>query len=73
MGKKILGLFGGKNSIDRGEYLDLIPTPVLAIDREFTITYINPAGANVVGKRPEQALGMKCYDLYRTTHCNTPR
>ncbi|MBN2474838.1 MAG: PAS domain-containing protein [Pirellulales bacterium] len=49
-----------------------LPTPIVAIDRDFTITSINPAGAGVLGAAPEQCVGRKCYDLFKTPHCNTP-
>ena len=29
--------------------LNAIPTPILSIDTDFTITYMNPAGAAIVG------------------------
>ena len=51
--------------------LDLIPTPVIEIDKNFTITYINPAGAGIAGKTPEEVIGMKCYNLFKTPHCGT--
>ena len=53
--------------------LNSLPTPVLSINSDFSITYINPAGANVVGKTPEQAIGLKCYDLFKTPHCKTDK
>ena len=52
--------------------LDMIPTPIVAIDKEFNITYINPAGAGVVKMAPEQCIGKKCYDFFKTPHCHTP-
>jgi methyl-accepting chemotaxis protein len=52
--------------------LDLIPTPVMTIDKDFNVTYMNPSGAAAVGKKPEDVVGMKCYDLFKTTHCRTP-
>ncbi|MHC4662721.1 MAG: methyl-accepting chemotaxis protein [Planctomycetota bacterium] len=55
----------------RAEAADIVPTPIVAIDREFTVTYINPAGAGMSGRTPEQVIGMKCYDLFRTPHCRT--
>ncbi len=54
------------------DYLNNIPTPVMVIDKEFTVTFINPAGAGVVGQTPEQVQGTKCYDLFKTPHCRTP-
>jgi methyl-accepting chemotaxis protein len=52
--------------------LNNLPTPVMTLDREFNITFLNPAGASVVGLTPEQAVGRKCYELFRTPHCRTP-
>jgi methyl-accepting chemotaxis protein len=68
---KFIGRFNQPGSSVKPDYIDLLPTPVIAIDRDFTITRINPAGAGVVGKTPEQAIGMKCHDLFKTTHCGT--
>jgi methyl-accepting chemotaxis protein len=53
--------------------LNAIPTPILAVDTEFGITYMNPAGAAVLGLTPEEVLGKKCYDLFKTPHCNTEK
>jgi methyl-accepting chemotaxis protein len=52
--------------------MDLLPTPVVAIDKEFSVTFMNPAGAGVLGKNPEDVIGLKCYDLFKTSHCRTP-
>jgi len=53
------------------DHLNNLPTPIMAIDKDFTITYMNPAGAGVAGKTPDQVIGTKCYDLFKTTHCQT--
>jgi methyl-accepting chemotaxis protein len=50
-----------------------MPTPVLSVDTDFNINYINPAGAAVVGLTPDQAKGKKCYDLFKTPHCRTDK
>jgi methyl-accepting chemotaxis protein len=55
------------------ENLNTLPTPVLAMDTDFTITFINPAGASVVGSTPDEVLGKKCYDLFKTPHCKTEK
>jgi methyl-accepting chemotaxis protein len=55
------------------ENLNTIPTPIMAIDTEYNITFMNPAGANVVGLTPEEVIGKKCYDLFKTTHCKTDK
>ena len=53
------------------ENLNTIPTPILSIDTDFNITFINPSGAQAAGLTPDQAIGNKCYDLFRTEHCHT--
>ncbi len=53
--------------------LNTLPTPIMAVDTEFTITYINPAGAAVVGSTPDEVNGKKCYDLFKTPHCKTEK
>jgi methyl-accepting chemotaxis protein len=55
------------------ENLNTIPTPIMAIDTDFTVTYMNPAGASVVGMTPEEVEGKKCYDLFKTPHCKTEK
>ncbi len=51
--------------------MDLIPTPVMAIDKKYNVTYMNSVGAAAVGKTAEEVVGMKCYDLFKTPHCRT--
>ncbi len=55
------------------ENLNTIPTPIMSIDTDFTITFMNPAGAGVVGSTPDQVIGKKCYDLFKTPHCKTEK
>ncbi len=49
-----------------------LPTPIMTIDKDYNVTYMNPAGAAVMGKTPEQVQGEKCYNLFKTPHCQTP-
>lgn len=55
------------------QHLDSIPLPVLTIDKDYTVRYMNKAGAGLTGLEQEQIPGMKCYDLFRTSDCHTPR
>lgn len=57
---------------EKVSFLDNIPTPVMAVDREFNIKYINPTGAAMSGKTPEACQGQKCFSIFNTEHCNTP-
>jgi methyl-accepting chemotaxis protein len=51
--------------------LNNLPTPVMTIDRDYTVSFLNPAGAGALGKTPEECVGQKCYDLFKTPHCQT--
>ena len=53
------------------QYLENIPSPVMVIDKEFTIQYMNGAGAKVLGSDSRSLLGKKCYDHFKTGHCKT--
>jgi len=53
------------------QYLDNVPNPVMIIDKEFNIQYMNKTGAKVVAKDQKQLIGQKCYDQFRTGHCKT--
>ncbi len=52
-------------------HLDNINAPVMIIDRDYRIRFMNRAGA-ALGKTTGDALkGSKCYDFFRTGDCNT--
>ncbi len=53
------------------ENLNNLPTPVMAVDRDFTVTFMNRAGAGVLGLQSTQCVGRKCYELFKTPHCRT--
>jgi len=52
-------------------HIDRIPIPIHIIDQNFTIRYINSAGAAMLGTSPDQVLGHPCYDYFRTSDCQT--
>ncbi len=54
-------------------YLNLVPTPIMAIDKEFNVQFLNTAGAGAVQKTQESVVGLKCYDLFKTGQCNTDK
>jgi methyl-accepting chemotaxis protein len=60
-------------SDEKIENLNAIPTPIMSIDTDFNVTFMNPAGAGVVGLSPDEAIGKKCYDLFKTAHCRTEK
>ena len=52
-------------------HIDVIPSPVMIIDRDFNIRYMNKIGAEIAGSTQDQIAGKKCYDCFKTEHCNT--
>jgi methyl-accepting chemotaxis protein len=60
------------DAAEKVEYLQNLPTPIMSIDREYTVRYMNKAGAGVLGLAQQDCLGRKCYDLFKTPHCRTP-
>ena len=53
------------------DYLNTIASPVLVIDHESNIRFINQAGAKFKGVSEEDCIGKKCYDVFANSHCNT--
>lgn len=53
------------------DFLNKIPTPVVAMDKEFNITFANIAAADALGKTAGECMGQKCFNLFKTSHCNT--
>lgn len=52
-------------------HIDAMPAPVMIIDKDFNIQYMNKGAADVVGSTQSQLKGCKCYDHFKTSHCNT--
>ncbi|KAA3611994.1 MAG: HAMP domain-containing protein [Calditrichaeota bacterium] len=56
---------------NKADILNEVPNPTFVVDKEMTIKYINPAGAKAAGVKIEQALGKKCFHLFKNPQCNT--
>jgi len=52
-------------------HLDEMPAPVLIIDKEFNIRYMNKLAAEIAGSTQQQIIGKKCYQTFKTGDCNT--
>ena len=48
-----------------------IPAPVFTVDRDFTVTFVNPAAAEIAGLSPDECAGRKYADLFTNPHCGT--
>jgi methyl-accepting chemotaxis protein len=71
----IFRIFGAQKILDAGRekliYLDRIPTPVMAVDQNLKVRFMNASGAQMLGRSPKNCVGQKCFDLFKTSHCNT--
>jgi rsbT co-antagonist protein RsbR len=54
------------------QILEQIPTPVMAVNTELEIIYMNAAGRGFLGKSWEEIRGYHCYELFESKHCQTP-
>ena len=52
-------------------HFDTIPAPVMIIDRDYNVQYMNTAGAKLGGRTAQQVVGGKCYDHFKTGDCRT--
>ena len=53
------------------QILEQIPTPVMAVNRDLEIIYMNAAGRNFLGKSWEEVAKQHCYELFDSAHCRT--
>jgi rsbT co-antagonist protein RsbR len=51
--------------------LEQIPTPVMAVDKDLKLIFMNNAGLKLTGKTWEQIESQKCYDVFNSKHCKT--
>ncbi len=52
-------------------FIDNMPIPAMAIDKDFNIVYLNDTGAKIGGKAGKDLEGTKCYDFFKTSDCQT--
>ena len=52
-------------------FIDQIPLPVLTLDKNFSILFMNKAGAGLLKSTPEALVGKHCYDCMKTSDCQT--
>ncbi|QLH74270.1 MAG: PAS domain-containing protein [Methanomassiliicoccales archaeon] len=51
--------------------INSVQTPIIAMDRDFNITYINRPGLEMLKLPEDQVIGKKCHSILRTKYCNT--
>ncbi|HVN03175.1 MAG TPA: PAS domain-containing protein [Bryobacteraceae bacterium] len=55
--------------VDKAGLFDLVPQPVVVMDRDHTILQLNQAAAQAAGQRLEACLGLKFWDLFDNPGC----
>lgn len=53
--------------------LKLLPTPVVEMDLDLNVVFINDAAAEFVGVPPEELIGKHCFDLFKTGDCQNSK
>ncbi len=53
-------------------YLDLVPTPIMTLDTQYAIQFVNQAGAKVCNCDPATLQGAKCWEHFKSGDCQTP-
>jgi len=60
-----------KNAVDPIAILNQIPTPVMALGRDFRLHYANSALCALLDKQTKDIIGRHCYDVLSNSHCRT--
>lgn len=52
--------------------LQQLPTPVMAVNLEMELIFMNEAGLKMLGSTWEDIKGLTCSDVFNSQHCGTP-
>lgn len=52
--------------------LQQLPTPVMAVNLDMELIFMNDAGLNLLGSTWEKIKGLACKDVFNSRHCGTP-
>lgn len=55
----------------KAQILDQIPAPVMAVNKELMVIYMNEAGKKLLKKSAEEIIGIACKDIICTDQCGT--
>lgn len=68
--KKVI--HGVNKAFDRiVDLLDNIDAPIMGIDNNYDVVFMNKMGASIGGFAPSELEKTKCYDYFKTSQCNT--
>lgn len=51
------------------DILEQLPTPVMAVDLDMNIIFMNASGRNLLGKTMEELRKVRCADIMNSNHC----
>ncbi len=51
------------------DYLNSLPTPVMVMDKDLKVIFMNAHALEMVGKSLDQVLGKPCHEFMHTDHC----
>lgn len=71
-----MGIFSRNQSNhlqEQSRLLTAVGAPIMAVDTNYKVTYMNEAGAGLVGKTTQDCVGQNCFDLFKTDHCQTEK
>jgi len=54
-------------------HMNAVQAPIMIIDKDFEIQYMNTAGADLTGLSGDELIGKKCFDCMKTSDCNTSK
>ncbi len=54
-------------------HIDAIPTPVMIIDNDFNVVFMNKTGAGAGNTTSDKLIGQKCYSYTNMGDCNTEK
>jgi rsbT co-antagonist protein RsbR len=54
------------------DVLDQIPTPIMAVDNDMRVIFMNTAACNILRMPFDDIQGISCHELFNSLHCNTP-
>jgi len=60
----------GKDNQDPESLLAGIPDPLFVADKDLNIVYFNDAVSKLTGYSPEEAIGMKCPEVFKSNICD---
>ncbi len=55
----------------QGDYLNKIPMPIMVIDKEQNVQFMNSTCAGTISSKPEDCVGKKCTSLFHTDVCDS--